>query len=150
MQEAGPYDLYFVESDTIRDIDTLPLCYSQIRIITEKLFYYADSSHTVKLPIPAPPVNTRDFNILDQTQKIINALLLLNNSLMSDLVNEFSSYLNHMETPIEAISFILGNSYQQIISELSINYPQLEIEFPSYKSLLSKLCEFHFLYEYID
>lgn len=143
-------EFYFLHSDIIRNIHDLPSHYKEIKNAVDNIFFLADGSYIYSFQRNKPSYTIQDFNILEQTQSIINAILTLNNNLLMDLVSEYSYYLCIRKVARDSIGFMIGNSYQQIITELSLNYPQIELQLPRHHAFLAKLSEFMFLYECID
>lgn len=143
-------EFYFIHSDIIRNIDHLYSHYKEIKNTIDHIFFMADSSYIYSFQSNKPSYTIQNFDILEQTQSIINAILTLNYNLLMDLVAEYSDYLCIRKVARDSIGFIIGNSYQQIITELSLNYPQIELELPRHNAFLAKVSEFMFLYEYFD
>jgi two-component system response regulator YesN len=143
-------EFYFFQSDTIRNIQDLPLYYNKLKHAIDKLFYLADDTYNYLCPLNLPEYNIQNFNILSQTQAILNTILTLNNNQLVTLISEYSTYLSVREVARDSIGFMIGNSYQQIITELFTHYPQMELFLPNHKNFMAKLPEFMFLYEYIE
>ncbi len=143
-------EFYFFHSEMIHDIDDLPSHYKDIKHAIDDIFYLADRTYVYHFQMNKTFDAILDFDLLSQTQSMINAILTLNHSLLIQLVSEYSNYLCVRKAAHDSIGFMLGNSYQQIITELSRHYPQIELQLPNHTVFLARLSGFMFLYEYID
>lgn len=143
--------LFFVISSVGGKNYDLAQLYDENSRIFSALYYYKTDTNTIDASTLKRLLRTSptEYNLLETTNKLIESLILLDESEISRLLNSFYQYLMRSKPSRNNIDYMLCNSYLQIVQQLLIHYPSLQYELCSSIDFKARINSNDFLAESI-
>lgn len=139
-----PYDtLLTIVSSPAGSHTELSVLYSQIRRISQNLYYYkvlqSSLLYADTLSQRLNKIEHKDLDLIDITETMIQQILLLQSPELEDSLLSLQDFLSLRKPQRDSTQFILMNCYAQTVSVLTEYYPQLEFEMAGSKNLMTRL-----------
>lgn len=144
--------LFYVISSIGGQSNDLSQLYRENAMIFNALYYYKSTKNVInamnlKRELRNAPMS---YNLLEVTNKLIDAIILLDVNEVKQLVNSFYLYLTRTKPSQNSIEYMLQNSYLQILQQLCIHYPTLAYELCSEEAFKARVSSHDFLVDSID